>query len=108
MRVLDTEFVHRDSRRTLSQLLTADIKQVNLYEAQEGSVLGNHFHKRTTEYFYVLQGTLVYNNQMTVEEGTFFVVYPEEEHTLTCLTYVKLMTFLTKPYTQEEPDTWKR
>lgn len=108
MRILETEFRHTDPRRTLNQLLTADIKQINLYEAQEGSILGDHFHKQTTEYFYLLQGTVIYNNQMTIDEGTMFVVYPEENHTLTCLTYVKLMSFLTKPYSEDDPDIWKK
>lgn len=107
MRVLETEFSHTDPRRTLHQLLTADLKQVNLYEAQEGSILGNHYHKETTEYFYLLQGSVIYNDQMTLDEGTMFVVYPTEKHTLTCLTYVKLMSFLTKPYTEGNPDIWK-
>jgi len=108
MRILNPEFSHTDPRRTLIQLVTADLKQVNLYEAQEGSVLGNHFHKETTEYFYLLQGSIIYNNETMLEEGTMFVVYPQENHTLTCLTYVKLMSFLTKPYTETNPDIWKK
>ena len=106
MKILFPEFNHTDSRRTLTQLLTADLKQINLYEAQEGAVLGNHYHKETIEYFYILQGSLTYNRESVLDEGTLFVVYPTEKHLLTCLTYVKLMSFLTKPYLKENPDIW--
>ena len=54
MNVLKPEFVSQDSRRILSQLLTADIKQVNHYEAKRGAVLGNHYHKQTNEYFFII------------------------------------------------------
>lgn len=107
MTVLSPESVNKDSRRSLIQLLTADIEQVNIYEAQEGSVLGNHYHKETTEYFYVLEGTLVYNKGSVIDSDTLFVVYPGEKHTLTCLTKVKFMTFLSKAYDKESPDLWK-
>ena len=108
MTLLSPEFTNTDARRTLTQLLTADLKQVNLYEAQEGSVLGNHYHKETTEYFYILSGSVIYNKEAIIEEGNIFVVYPGENHALTCLTYVKLMSFLTKPYSEDKPDIWKK
>lgn len=107
MNLLDPESTHSDARRKLTQLFTYDIKQVNLYEAKSGAVLGNHFHKETIEFFYVVEGTLDYNLEKLIEEGEIFVVYPSETHTLTCITDVKLMTFLSKPYTPEEPDIWK-
>lgn len=108
MTVLYPESVNQDTRRSLTQLLTADIQQINVYEAKIGSILGDHFHKSTTEYFYILSGTLIYNNGSIVEPDTLFVVYPEERHTLTCLTDAKFMTFLTKAYDEEKPDLWKK
>ena len=107
MRILQPEFEHKDGRRILTQLLTADIKQVNFYIAIKGASLGNHYHKSTTEYFYLIEGEIIYNDLSIVGPETLFVVEPNENHTLVCLTDVKLMTFLTKPYTREEPDIWK-
>ena len=108
MRLLEEEFSHEDERRKIIQLFTADIKQVNVYEAKKGSILGNHYHKETIEYFYIIRGDVLYNKSRIVKTGDFFVVYPQEVHTLECLTDVKLMSFLTKPYTQENPDLWKK
>lgn len=107
MVLLQPEFEHGDARRTLTQLLTADIKQVNLYTANKGSILGGHYHKETNEYFYLIKGKICYNEERMLETGDMFVVYPQEVHTLECLTDVKLMSFLSRPYTEIEPDTWK-
>lgn len=108
MEILQHEFQHTDSRRRLTQLVTGDIKQVNVYEAKKDAVLGNHFHKETTEYFYVLKGTIIYNDGLVINPGTLFKVSPEENHTIRCMTNVKMMTFLTKPYTEEDKDIWQK
>lgn len=107
MKILEPEFNHSDARRSITQLFTHEFKQVNVYEAKQGAVLGNHFHKQTIEFFYIISGTIDYNLEKLVEEGEIFVVYPEERHTITCVTDVKLMTFLTKPYSHQEPDIHK-
>ena len=108
MNVLQPEFEHKDGRRLLQQLFTSDIKQVNYYRAKRGSILGNHFHKETVEYFLVTKGEVLYNENKLFHKGDCFVVNPQEIHTLDCLTDVDLVTFLTKPYTQKEPDIWQK
>lgn len=108
MEFLQPEYKHEDSRRKLYQLLTDNIQQVNLYDAKKGACLGNHYHKDTTEYFYVVKGSVSYNDSQVVSAGQYFRVSPPENHMIRCLTPVKLMTFLTKPYTKEEPDIWTK
>ena len=107
MKILSPEFTHKDSRRTLKQLFTDKIAQVNEYSAKKGSTLGDHFHNETTEYFHITKGTVIYNDIQIINRGTTFVVNPGERHTLICLTDVTMLTFLTKPYSKEEPDTYK-
>jgi len=107
MKLLKIEFQHKDKRRTLTQLLTADIKQVNVYEAHHGEELGNHFHKETIEYFYILSGSMKYNNKQILKKGDIF--HPElgERHTVKVLSdKATFMTFLTKPYDKETPDIY--
>ena len=108
MNLLAPEYQNKDSRRTLSQLFTSDIKQVNLYEAKKGCVLGDHFHKETIEFFHVVRGILTYNDSQVMTRGATFVVYPEEVHKLKCESDVTLMSFLSKPYDSKEPDIWKK
>ena len=106
MERLKPEFLHQDSRRILSQLLTDNIKQVNLYEAKAGSILGNHHHRDTIEYFYVIEGTGTYNDSEPISKGAFFKVIPKEHHSIFCITDLKMMTFLTRSYTKELPDIY--
>lgn len=104
MKLLSPEFVHVDERRKLTQLITADIKQINIYEAKKGSNLGDHYHKSTNEFFYILKGGVLYNKDRILGKGDLFAVFPEEKHSIYCLTDVTFMTFLTKAYDNEHPD----
>lgn len=106
MQVLKPEFIHADSRRALTQLLTDAIKQINHYEAKKGAVLGNHFHVKTREFFYILKGSIRYNKLKILNKNSLFVVEPGEKHSLECLTDVNMMTFLTKAYSEEDPDIY--
>lgn len=107
MKKLESEFTHADKRRTLTQLFTAPVAQVNSYKAHRGSVLGDHYHKETTEYFYVVRGVIRYNKEKILTTGDIFVVEPPERHEIRCMTDVTLMSFLTKPFTKQEPDIFR-
>ena len=111
MKSLPAEFIHKDHRRSLSQLVTDDLKQVNLYEVHKGAILGNHYHKITNEYFYIIKGSFLLNvngKSQVISRGSFFVVEPPERHTLECLSLTgSFLTFLTKPYSKEDTDTYK-
>ena len=104
MKVLGVEATHKNSKRTLLQLVTEDIKQVNIYHAIKGAILGNHLHKATKEYFYIMRGTVIYNDVRIFNKGDFFLVEPDEKHKIECMNEVSFMTFLTKPYTAADPD----
>ena len=115
LKLLQPEFEHADSRRTLRQILTANIAQVNTYQVTKGAILGNHFHKETREFFYIMKGTfLVILRKLTgestsqvVNKGTFFVVEPNNVHLVEALTNGEIMTMLTRAYTPESTDTYK-
>ena len=108
MNILEPEFVDSDERRSLTQLFTKDIKQVNFYEAKKGAVLGNHYHKETEEIFLITRGSVLYNSDKMLFKGDCFIVYPMENHILKCMTDVDLVSFLTRPYSKESPDIWKK
>ena len=111
MKFISKEFVHKDNRRTLSQLLTQDIKQVNHYDTHKGAFLGDHYHKQTYEYFLITKGSFLVDikgKRQVVGRQDFFVVEPGEKHVLECLSLTgSFLTFLTKPYTKEETDTYR-
>lgn len=111
MKGFSPEYTHKDHRRQLSQLLTADLKQINSYEANKGARLGDHYHKITYEYFYITKGSFILevnNKSQIVTRKSLFVIEPNERHTLECLSPTgSFLTFLTKTYTKEDTDTYK-
>ena len=107
MKLLTPEFKHEDARRTLTQLITKDVKQINEYHAKKGATLGNHYHKVTDEYFHIVKGTIVYNDSQIINKGTTFVVPPLEKHSIYCMTDVTMLTFLTRPYKEGDTDIYE-
>jgi mannose-6-phosphate isomerase-like protein (cupin superfamily) len=103
-----------DGRRTLRQILTADIKQINHIFATSRSTLGNHYHKNTTEYFYVIsgEGTLeygeCYENMLFLQKGSMAKIEPMTPHRITCWYNIEFMTFLTKEHSKDFPDIWTK
>lgn len=106
MTVLEPEIVHEDARRRLTQLFTANIKQVNLYECRANVTLGNHYHKETVEYFYLLDGHMESNGK-PMNPGDLFMFIPEQVHKIETKTDCRFMTFVTKEFNLEAPDLWK-
>ena len=106
MKFLSPEFTHQDHRRTISQLFTAPIHQVNRYDVKKDAVLGDHYHKETREYFLITKGSFIiqYGNYKSklftakaVNKGDYFVVEPYEKHTIECMSQEgQFLTFLTK------------
>ena len=116
MEILKTEWQHRDDRRIIQQLFTGNFEQVNLYQCPKNELLGNHYHKDTSEYFLILRG------KFELEYGTvgrpkqkalfkmfdMFVLKPYEVHTIRCIDhYGRFLTFLTKKFDQANQDIFK-
>jgi len=97
---------HSDSRRKVTQLFTADFKTPNFYEIKKGSVLGDHFHKKNFEHFFILKGVLKVNGELFTKHS-LFVVEPHFKHTVEAISDVEMMTFNTHAYTPKDTDTYK-
>ncbi len=100
----------QDARRSLTNLFRADIKDVNFYDAKLGTTLGDHFHKTTSEYFFIVKGTCIVHSEgssRVATKGEIFLVKPLERHSIECITDVKFLTFLTEPYDHNNPDIHK-
>lgn len=117
MRILTPETVNKNNKRTLTQLFTADIKQVNTYSVTRGAILGNHYHKETYEYFYILKGSFLVQTgkktgnlnltEVVLGPKSLFVVEPYTVHTIESLSKDgQFMTFLTQEFKQESPDIY--
>ena len=80
-------FCFQDERGKLVQLVHKDHDQVNVLFSKKGVLRGKHFHKISTESFYVLSGEVEVliecddtSERNVYGEGDFFKVYPNEIH----------------------------
>lgn len=102
-----------DGRGSFTSILNrGEWKEVNLVESREGAVRGNHYHKHTTEYIYLLSGeaevTLQPMSQpaetvhMLPGEGIF--IYPFTNHTFLFTKDSLHLALLSEVFANENPD----
>ena len=59
MEIIKTKINHEDSRGVIRDILIGiDIDAVTLLTAKAGSVRGNHYHKQSDQYLYIVSGRL--------------------------------------------------
>lgn len=83
------DFVLEDERGSLTQLVHAGYGQVNVVTSKAGVLRGNHYHKRSSEAFYVVSGrvevtlTRESEKEKTVFKcGDFFQITPYTVHSM--------------------------
>lgn len=83
------DFSFYDERGTLTQLVHEGYEQINVLITKSGVVRGRHYHRRTTEAFYIVDGELTVTfernsekEDVTFQKGEFFCVLPEVRHTM--------------------------
>ena len=83
------------------------IKEFNLLYFNAGKTRGNHFHPEFTEYFMVIEGSVVLftidpkTNEtinMLCGEGSVFKSAPNVSHTVIAITPAKCISLITKPW----------
>jgi oxalate decarboxylase/phosphoglucose isomerase-like protein (cupin superfamily) len=85
---------HHDARGTISDVLEDEtIEHVSIITSASGAVRGNHYHKLTSQWLYILEGRLKVatrepNGEVrtaTVEMGDVVSTGPMEEHATVAL-----------------------
>lgn len=83
------DFQHIDNRGSLTQLIHEGFKQINVLDSKKGIERGSHFHKRSIEAFYIINGSVevtLWNGtekQIVVfKKGDFFEIYPNVLHNM--------------------------
>ena len=90
---------------------------LTMITSSKGAVRGNHYHKRTTQYTYIIEGTCRYYSQKPGEpveqviarKGDLVVSPPLESHAFEALEDAVLLAFCQGPRsgTQYETDTFR-
>lgn len=108
----------RDERGTIVDLLQKEnINAVTLVRFNKGAVRGNHFHKKTHQWNYLLSGRIRLRVQspggkvsgMVLRSGDFVLTWPGERHALEALETSELMVFTKGPRAGNdyESDTYR-
>lgn len=79
--------------RIMDILQDASVEHIALFTTKAGMVRGNHYHKVSTAYVYVLSGRFMIHARMEdgpvtseiVDPGDLVTIYPQERHALTSL-----------------------
>jgi quercetin dioxygenase-like cupin family protein len=91
MKKINLGISFRDKRGDIIDLISKEkINAVTLITFKKGAVRGNHCHKRTTQWNYVLSGKIKLLAQMPgknvaeiiAKKGDFVVTFPGEKHAL--------------------------
>lgn len=86
---LTPDFTFSDDRGALTQLVHTGYTQINVVTSKAGTLRGNHYHKQSTEAFYIISGAVnVILSRENKEEkaafqsGDFFQIEPGTVHSM--------------------------
>lgn len=118
MQIIKLSAAHSDARGSITDLISDnEINSVTVITFIEGAVRANHYHKRTIQWNYVLEGEVLIVTQMPGEEkvekvlktGDFILTKENEWHALKGLTDSKVLILTKGPRagSQYENDTFR-
>ncbi len=88
-KLLNVDFEHEDDRGKLVQLAHSGYKQVNILYSNKGTLRGRHYHKISSEAFYVICGSVTVElsrdgatERAIFKKGDFFLIPPHTMHSL--------------------------
>jgi dTDP-4-dehydrorhamnose 3,5-epimerase-like enzyme len=119
--ILQLKPVFEDARGTIADILEGkNIQHVGIIHSKKGAVRGNHYHKRATQYAYILSGKIQYyrkdlrNKSAQVETfvlgpGALAVEPPEVVHAMVALEDAQFldMTDVSRENNAYDTDTFR-
>lgn len=114
--VLQPIFSRRDTRGSFFELFNGVAwKSIIFGKMEKNAIMGNHFHKRTRVFFYVLQGDVQIENlhvltreherlQLSALQGVVFE--PFVSHAITFLEPSMFLMGKSRTYSKIRPDTY--
>jgi len=114
MKFLKPGFEFEDERGIFKEIIRGDgWRELNLAGRWKGVNSGNHYHKRTRELFYVIEGS----GRLTIEHARtgkikvypfktndIFIVEPFEKHNFVYEENTSFAILLSKPHNKRRPD----
>ena len=97
---------HEDERGRIVDVLTSTaIDAATVIECKPGAVRGNHYHKDTTQWTYVLDGSVAYvsvgpngvREEVTLDKGDLVVTEPFESHAIQAIVESRILVLTKGP-----------
>ena len=117
MKIIKPYKIFKDERGCLTGIIDqGKWKEINYFETASGQTRGNHYHKSTTELFYILEGKIdvIITNLKTkslkkflIKEGSILLIEPYELHTFISKTKCRWINILSKKIDEKKPDIYK-
>ncbi len=118
MEIIKVKVAHKDDRGNIIDLVeNEDINAVTIVTFAKNAVRGNHYHKKTYQWNYVLSGKIRLLSQIpgesiietTMTRGDFLVTKPNERHALVGLEDAELLVLTKGPRggKEYESDTYR-
>lgn len=114
MNVINKGCVFEDERGKIIDIIEKeDIEYVTLISSKKGAIRGNHFHKKSVQYTYVLNGSFELYTKIGDEEtkktiiksGDLALTPAMEKHTLLALEDSEFLVFTRGPRGGEDYET---
>jgi len=106
MKIVHKKSVFEDERGRIIDILEKEIVEyVTLISSKKGSIRGNHYHKESMQYIFVLKGSLRLLTQMPgekietvlIKSGDLVFTPPMEKHTVIALEDSEFLVFTRGP-----------
>jgi quercetin dioxygenase-like cupin family protein len=98
---------HKDKRGIISDIIQKNVNSITYITIKKGKIRGNHFHKRTTQWNYILSGkvNLYYKNnkssktikKILLKKKDLAVCEQFEPHALKAISDCEIMVFTKGP-----------
>jgi quercetin dioxygenase-like cupin family protein len=118
MKIIAAQINHQDDRGAIMDLVeNTNIDAVTFITFKKGAVRGNHYHKQTTQWNYVIKGRIRFVTQVgddpiqeaILETGALAVTGPMEKHALVGMEDSETLVFTQGPRggKEYESDTFR-
>ncbi len=85
-----------DERGTITDIIENEVKHIGIISSKINSVRGRHYHKKSTQFMYMIKGSIVMKTRgineknsevetTVIGEGDFITIPPEVIHSFTAL-----------------------
>jgi len=104
MHPIELTSAHADERGVIQDLLTDQVDAITRITFEPLAIRGNHVHRETTQWTFVLKGSIKVVTQEDAnmrskifKSNELFVSYPNEPHAMQALEYSEILVFTRGP-----------